>query len=87
MKPSDFVTISQFARAIGTTRQNIYALAQHLTIVQIGGRLAIPKLAAKGYCEARALQYEEAARRYRAAAAEIMFTELEDEDDNTKTDF
>jgi len=86
MKLSDYISMSQFARAIGTTRQNVYALAQHLTIVQIGGRLAIPKLAAKGYCEARALQYEEAARRYRAAAAEIMFVEIGDEDDSTTSD-
>ena len=86
MKPNNFITVSQFSRAIGTTRQNVYALAQHLTIVQVGGRLAIPKLAAKSYCDARALQYEEMARRYRSAAAEIMFTELEDEEDDTTAD-
>jgi hypothetical protein len=83
----NYLTIAQFARALGENRTNGYHLAQHVTTAVIGGVLAVPRHAAVAYCEARIWQHENSIRQLRSAIAEIMSTDIGDEDDSTKTDF
>ena len=82
----NYLTIAQFARALGETRTNGYHLAQHVTTTVIGGVLAVPRHAAVAYCEARIWQHENSIRQLRSAIAEIMSTDMEDEDEDTTAD-
>ena len=88
MDIKNYITPSQFARALKVSRQSVYQLAQHVRLDEVAGRLAISRHVAVAYCSARIQQHELAIAQLRSAIAEIMSADInEDEDDSTKTDF
>jgi hypothetical protein len=84
---NNYITVSQFARALGQSRTNGYHLAQHVKTVEVNGVLAIPRHAAVAYCEARIMQHNAAIAVLRSAIAEIMSADMEDENDDATADF